>query len=385
MSGPASQPQWYVAREGKQHGPISEAELIKFIEQGHLLPNDLLWREGFPDWRPAMTVFPPRGPAAARPVPPQYHSAAGNARAARQPAARPAERPYRSDPADAEAGRRFRPGRAAAMLLLVAALVGAAGLAYNYRARLTQFVTSMTAPSGAMAIADRKSLEAAPLAGFRGGTVSTIDASLQATALWRVIKQEFPDWYTQRINEAAALARDNKDDAAIGQHMARKLRELRRQQAQNGISATLPLLKTVATAYFDSLARLRSHSPEACNGFIRQGEAEPAIVALLQGTEHTAHLQAQLTAVFKAIAEGRQLPRVHPQPSQAQHEMLATDLTKRGWTQADFRLLSTEQAQATPEKMCQLVHDLFAAQFSLQDPEAQMRLLVNSLIPVFAG
>ena len=57
MSAPASQTQWYLARDGQQYGPLTDAELAKFIELGHLQPTDLLWREGFPDWRPAMVVF----------------------------------------------------------------------------------------------------------------------------------------------------------------------------------------------------------------------------------------------------------------------------------------------------------------------------------------
>src|SRR6202007_1760734 len=61
--------QWYLARDGQQYGPLSEPELAKFIELGHLQPTDLLWREGFPDWRPAMVVFPPPRPAAPRPAP----------------------------------------------------------------------------------------------------------------------------------------------------------------------------------------------------------------------------------------------------------------------------------------------------------------------------
>ncbi len=60
MSGPASNAQWYLARDGQQFGPISDAEMAKFVELGHLKATDLLWREGFPDWRPAMMVFPPR-------------------------------------------------------------------------------------------------------------------------------------------------------------------------------------------------------------------------------------------------------------------------------------------------------------------------------------
>ena len=72
MTAPASQIQWYLAREGQQYGPLSEAELAKLVELGHLQPNDLLWREGFPDWRPALVLFPPKSkasPAAKRPPP----------------------------------------------------------------------------------------------------------------------------------------------------------------------------------------------------------------------------------------------------------------------------------------------------------------------------
>jgi len=69
MSPPQSQTQWYLAREGQQYGPLSDMELAKFVELGHLQPTDLLWREGFPDWRPAMVVFPQRKPAGPRPMP----------------------------------------------------------------------------------------------------------------------------------------------------------------------------------------------------------------------------------------------------------------------------------------------------------------------------
>jgi hypothetical protein len=384
MSGPASQPQWYLAREGKQLGPISEAELTKFIEQGHLLPTDLLWREGFPDWRPAMAVFPPRSAAAPRSAPTQQRPATGRV----QPAGPPHDSDWteRADRDDASA-RGFRPGRIVVVLLLVAALGGGGWFAYANSSRLLELFNALTASSGAVNIADRKSLEVPPLTGFRGGTAATIDASLQATALWRVIKREFPEWYTQRLNEAATLAGDGKDDAAIGQHMARRLRELRRQQAANGLSATLPLLGTVAAAYFDSLVKLRRHSAEVCNSFIRQGEAAPVIIGLLQGSEHAAHLQAQLTSVFEAIAEGRRQPRVHIRPRPQDYETLVAGLAKLGWTAADIQLWQDEKAlaQAAPEKLCQMVHDWFQAQLAFPDPEIRNRLLVDALRPVFAG
>ena len=400
MSAPASSTQWYLAREGQQFGPISEAELAKFIELGHLQPNDLLWREGFPDWRPAMVVFPPRTNTPARPAaqartrggPQQAQVTSPSDRLEARPAAEaPRRRSGRgADEADTDAQpRRGRGARVAVLLLIVTALGAVGWFAYPYRDRLKELVGSMSSitTSDAFSIADRKSLEVPPLAGFSDSPEAT-DAKLQASALWRVIKRDFPDWYTQRVNEAVTMARDSKEQAAIGQHVARKLVELRRQQVANALSAPLPRLKTVATAFFDNLAQLRGRSTDACYGFISQGEANPAIVAMLQGSSnHTAYLQAQLTTVFEAIAEGRKQPRVYPQPRQTDYDKLAADLTKRGWTPEDMKLFSNERAlaQATPEKVCQMVHDWFAAQLSLSDPEAQMRLLVESLRPVVAG
>ncbi len=386
--------QWYLAREGQQFGPISEAELAKFIELGHLQPNDLLWREGFPDWRPAMVVFPPRTQAPQR-------SAAGPRAAAGSPPTRqpsslevhtadnaPRARTGLGDEGPESGERRGRGTRVAMVLLVIGALGAATWFAYPYRDRLKDVMGAIPslAPSDAFAIADRKSLEVPPLAGFTD-TPEVTDAKLQTTALWRVLKREFPDWYTQRLAESATLARASKDEAAIGQQMARKLVELRRQQVANALSATLPRLKSVATAFYDNLVQLRRHSTDACYGFISQGEANPAIVTLLQGSEHTPHLQAQLTSVFEAIAEGRKQPRVYPQPRQTDYDKLAADLAKRGWTPADMKLFSDERAlaKAEPEKVCQMVHDWFAAQLSLSDPEAQMRLLVESLRPVVAG
>lgn len=391
--------QWYLAREGQQFGPISEAELAKFIELGHLQPNDLLWREGFPDWRPAMVVFPPRTQTPQRPAAGLRTGTGTGAPAARQPSApdkldmRSARDTLRAPAGDHEDDgdiqpRRGRSGRVAMLLLIIAAIGAVGWFAYPYRDRLTDVIGTVSpfTTSDAFTVADRKSLQVPPLAGF-SDTPDATDAKLQNTALWRVIKREFPDWYTQRLNEAATLARASKDDADIGQAMARKLVELRRQQVANALSATLPRLKGVATAFYDNLVQLRKHSTEACFGFISQGEANPAIVTMLQGSAHTSHLQAQLTSVFEAIAEGRKQPRVYPQPRQTDYDKLAADLAKRGWTPADMKLFSDERslAQAAPDKVCQMVHDWFAAQLSLTDQDAQMRLLVESLRPVVAG
>jgi hypothetical protein len=279
------------------------------------------------------------------------------------------------------------------LLLLIVAALAAAGWFLRdrlipYGDRLKGLIASVNlfSTSDALAIADAKSLEAPPLTGFSDSPEAT-DAKLQETALWRVIKREFPDWYAQRLDEAVKLARSGTDQAGIGQQMAKKLVELRRQQVSNALSATLPKLTVVAKAFYANLAKLKAQGTEACFAFISQGEAHPMVVTMLQGSEHTANLQSQLTAVFEAIAEGRKQPRVYPRPRQEDYDLLASELVKLGWTQTDMALFSDERelAKAPPDKVCQMVHDWFAAQLGLADTEAQMRLLVESLRPVVAG
>jgi hypothetical protein len=50
--------QWYIARDGQEYGPISDAELANLHELGHVLATDLLWREGLPNWRSVLVLFP---------------------------------------------------------------------------------------------------------------------------------------------------------------------------------------------------------------------------------------------------------------------------------------------------------------------------------------
>ncbi len=416
MSPSASPIQWYLARDGQQYGPVSDAELHRIVEEGHLQPTDLVWRDGFPDWRPAVAVFPPRKPAAPRPPAPAARPAGAGARPA--PAARDGHQrwPLRPDATArgaAGTGRRERrpmrePGpdleeeptggrlkRALVILVFLGALGAAGTFAYPRREMLTDYVRSLSSllpgglPGGSTGSidADRRNVEASPRAGFVGSPQGA-DAALQGKPLWRVIKQEFPDWYGERLKDIAALAAENKDDAAIAQEMARALVTLRRENARYALAASFPRLKAVASAFHANLVQLRKHSAEACYEFIFKGEASPTVISLMQNTKYTAQLQAQMTAVFEAIADGRKSPpRVYPRPSQADYDVLLADLAKRGWSKADVEMFGDPRArsQAAPEKFCQLVHDWFAAQLALKDEDVQLRLLVEALRPLFAG
>ncbi|MGE0702036.1 MAG: DUF4339 domain-containing protein, partial [Hyphomicrobiaceae bacterium] len=78
--------EWYLARDGQQHGPVTDAELRKIIELGYLKPSDLVWRQGMAEWGLAEQVLdlkaaspPPPSPPAPEPVAPASYPQARRA------------------------------------------------------------------------------------------------------------------------------------------------------------------------------------------------------------------------------------------------------------------------------------------------------------------
>jgi len=60
---------YYLNRHGTQSGPFSEAQFNAMAASGRILPSDLVWKEGDPEWQVASRVisFAPAGPP---PIPP---------------------------------------------------------------------------------------------------------------------------------------------------------------------------------------------------------------------------------------------------------------------------------------------------------------------------
>jgi hypothetical protein len=278
------------------------------------------------------------------------------------------------------------------VILLLGVVSGGGWYVHTHRDGLLQFVRKHAAwmpgslPSFMSGKGGIDGSGASPMTGFRAPP-EALDATLQQTPLWRVLKRDFPDWYAARLTEIAALAAENKDDFAIGQQMVTALVTLRRQQAKHALSASLPVLKTMASSFHDNLVQLRKHSVEACHEFISKGEASPLIVSLMQNPAYSPSLQAVLTSVFEAISEGRKAARVYPQPRQVDYDALMTALANRGWSKADIQDFNDPQllARSPPERLCQMVQDWFAAQLAIKDPDSQFRLLVDSLKPLVAG
>jgi hypothetical protein len=388
---PASAPEaeWFLARDGRQFGPLTEVELAKFIELGHLQATDLLWREGFPDWRPARLVFPERAASPGGSPGPREVAPAGvaPARSKRQKSQTPELTAESRGSAasgagpEASARPRRRRGRALYALLFAAAAAGLVAIATGSGAlgvltSLGQRLLAEAQPSGAAAVFP-------PLS----GSPEQIDASLQTSRLWRVVKREFPDFYAERVKGVVRLASENKDPGEAGVFLARALVGLRRENVDNALAASTTKLKALAQTFYENLVELRKHSMDVCFGFISEGEAHPAIVTLLRGSPQAGLLEAHLTGVFESIAEGRRWPRVYAAPRKSDYDLLASELRKVGWTQADFKLFADERALANAgaQKVCQLVSDWFAVQLAIKDSDMQMRLLVYSLRPVVAG
>jgi hypothetical protein len=214
-----------------------------------------------------------------------------------------------------------------------------------------------------------------------------LDTKFEKLAAWNVVKREFPDWYGEQLRQAAALSAQNQPEAAVNKHLAEALVSLRRQHANEALSASTPKLKEVASAFLNNLKVLSEKSVGACYGFISQGETSPAVLEMLQSPEQGAAVQAQVAAIFEAIADGRKSPTAHDKALKEDYDVLVQELTKLGWKEGDLQVFSnpTLLSREPPERVCKMVQDWFNAHLAVADQGTQERLLVETLKPVVSG
>jgi len=53
----------YVYKDEKQLGPFANAQVAEALRDGKFSYDDIAWREGWTDWRPLRTLFPPPPPS----------------------------------------------------------------------------------------------------------------------------------------------------------------------------------------------------------------------------------------------------------------------------------------------------------------------------------
>lgn len=214
-----------------------------------------------------------------------------------------------------------------------------------------------------------------------------LDGKFAKLAAWEVVKREFPDWYGDQLRQAATLTAQKQSDEVVNKHLAEALVSLRRQHANEALSASTPRLKDVAAAFLNNLKSLSTKSVGACYGFISQGETSPAVIEVLQSPEQGAAVQAQIAAIFEAIADGRKSPSAHDKAVKEDYDILVQELTKLGWKESDLQTFSNPSllAREPPERVCQMVQDWFNAHLSVADQGTQERLLVETLKPVVSG
>jgi len=240
--------------------------------------------------------------------------------------------------------------------------------------------------------ADQKRQAAADLGRAQTALAGNVEADEIAEmfqdAEWLpLLKREFPEWYGERLVEVARLRSEGLGRATITWRLANAIVALRRQNAKNALAASPEALQHIAEAFLDNLKQFSQEGMQACYSFISQGETSPQVLELMEWPGHSKMLQRQVTAVFRAIIEGRHSPQAHIPPRSSDYQELIQHLTARGWTDREIQIFSSPSALATapPEVVCKLVQDWFAAQLSVTDEEIQLRLLHESLKPVVSG
>ncbi len=214
-----------------------------------------------------------------------------------------------------------------------------------------------------------------------------IDGMLQKGRLWSIVREAFPEWYEERIREAAKMVAEKKTDEAVTKHVIDSLIALRRKNSDHAFQASLPALEQVARSFRDSLELLTKHSHVACYSLISNGEGTRGMVALFRDPTYSPTLQTGLAAVFQAVVEGRTTPRNNLPARRSDYDQLTKELQALGWKEQDINLFSDSEslAKTPPEQVCRMVREWFTAHLTIQDNEVRQRLLIESIKPVVAG
>ena len=231
--------------------------------------------------------------------------------------------------------------------------------------------------------------EASPMetAATAAPSVEDIDRRLQSRNMWVTVKQEFPEWYQTRLTEVARLSAQQTDQAEITRYLVSELVTLRRENAKFALAASTPRHKELASAFLANLDTLSKESGDDCYDFISKGESSPTIVARFNDPSRSSQIDAQIVAIVGAIGEGRKQPTEHSAPIKTDYDVLAGELGRLGWTQADMQLFANPKAlaQAPRARVCNMLKDWFTAHLAIQDPSTQERLLFETLKPVISG
>ncbi len=403
MNGQPAETQWYIARDGKQHGPLTDIEMRTFVAHSYLRPADLIWRPGMGEWLPAPQVFPaafqsaPTAAAAPAPAAPPPASVAPIS-------AGPIASSHTSDfdkGGVSENSARGSTGRRLATAAAVITLIGGGAFAFaTYREPIMQIVTG-TSPTPPVVKADtpvvtappseQKPVETAavtppaqasapdasaaaetpapvdpaassapasaappaqtaalappapppePPAGPPNIDGSQIDARLQKIPLWAMIKKDYPDWYVGHIAAAEKLVADKRSESDVAMHLAQGLVTLRRQNSEKALAASPEKLRRVATAFLENLKSLQNQSVSACYGFISKGETSPAIIQMMQAPETATTFNANASAIFEAIEDGNKSPAKHAAAIKGDYDVLIKELGKIGWKEEDLQVFS---------------------------------------------
>jgi hypothetical protein len=355
------------------------------------------WQPNAPDTRADPTATRPLGNPPLRtagPFPPQGAASPGPETRGKAPDMMPPTRYH-------EPEQPPRKRRKVLVAVLLIAMTGAgAWIASQFKDQILNAVqsegSSRNNPAGATAAATvipnttqppAPAPATAPAAAPVAASTGDVDQQLQSRGMWVAIKQEFPDWYQARVAEVVRLSAEQKDQAEINRYLIGEIVLLRRENAKHALAASTARHKELAAAFLANLKQLAAESGDGCYEFISKGEASAPIVSRMNDPAKSVEIEAQVVAVVGAIVEGKKQPAEHAAPVKTDYDVLAGELGRLGWTQADMQLFANpkELAKAPRDRVCNMLKDWFTAHLAIQDPSTQERLLFETLKPVIAG
>ena len=167
---------------------------------------------------------------------------------------------------------------------------------------------------------------------------SELESTLDKNDLFATIKSDFPADYTRFVDELSRVKTPNEGFEYSEKFTA----ELRRRNAIHARSAPSRNLQAQLATEIKLLEQIRSRDSDLiCNAFLEKG-----VAGLPGGYEsYENELSNSVEALFKALAEGRDIEQPRPSPMSADWDSLIEYWRLKGATEKDVELILSPNPQ----------------------------------------
>lgn len=215
-----------------------------------------------------------------------------------------------------------------------------------------------------------------------------IETSFHGSQTYEALKAHFPETYEELIAIAIKDIRAGASRDQSMSHSAELTAKLRQREAQHYAMASLESLRLSLLAQLPHYSYLKStYGFRACNEMAVNGGM--ALMKsfgsqIIKDSTFSKLMDEASGTFFRTAAEGKRLKTQYEQPTEADWQIVASQMNSSGMTDADLQLMAKPEKHVDDPRLCDVVIKFYSNIATMQD-EAGNRIIPYLAAAIAAG